>query len=143
VDLEGNLTPEDCFFSGRIAGLAFEEFAKEGRRAFEAELQEAGLKDPTMREYLDTFRMASDIALHKSAAHTVADSSTELVGRLVRIKNACYVYGERNRGLYPGEKLLLEKGVPVFYVAGAGHSMATENPAELFRIIGAFIKSIA
>jgi hypothetical protein len=106
-------------------------------------LQETGLKDPSIREYLETFRMASDIALYKSAAHTVADSSTDLVGRLARIKSACYMYGERNRGQYPGEKLLLEKGVPVFYIAGAGHSMATENPAELFRIIGAFIKSMA
>ena len=143
IDMEGNLTPEDCFFSGRVAELSFEAFEKEGRRRLEEELREAGLVDPAMSEYLETFRMASTIALYKSAGHTVADSATVLVDRLSRIRNACYIYGERSRGVYPGEKLLHEKGVPVFYVEGAGHAMAADNPEELYRVIGSFIEGTA
>lgn len=143
IDMEGNLTPEDCFFSGRIAELTSEEFEKRGRRKFEEDLREAGLEDSAMSEYLETFNMALTIALYKSASHTVADSSTLLVDRLSRIKNACYIYGERNRAVYPGEKLLREKGVPLFYIEGAGHSMATDNPEELYRVISSFIEGLA
>jgi pimeloyl-ACP methyl ester carboxylesterase len=143
INMEGNLTPEDCFFSGKIVDLTSEEFEKRGRRKFEEDIREAGLKDPAMSEYLETFRMALTIALYKSAGHTVADSSTLLVDRLFRVKNACYIYGEKNRGVYPGEKLLREKGVPLFYIEGAGHSMATDNPEELYRVISSFIEGLA
>lgn len=143
IDMEGNLTPEDCFFSGRIAELTYEEFEKSGRRKFEEDLREAGLEDSAKSEYFETFSMALTIALYKSASHTVADSSTLLVDRLSRIKNACYIYGERNRGVYPGEKLLREKGVPLFYIEGSGHSMATDNPEELYRVISSFIEGLA
>jgi pimeloyl-ACP methyl ester carboxylesterase len=142
INMEGNLTPEDCFFSGRFVELTSEEFDRSGRRKFEEELRAAGLEDPAMSEYLETFSMALAIALYKSASHTVADSSTLLVDRLSRIKNACYIYGERNRGVYPGEKLLREKGVPLLYIEGAGHSMATDNPEELYRVISSFIEGL-
>lgn len=143
IDMEGNLTLEDCFFSGRISELTFEEFEEGGRRNLEEQLRDAGLEDPSICEYLETFRMASTIALYRSASHAVADSSTLLVGKLSRVKNACYIYGERNRGVYPGEKLLHEKGVPLFYIEGAGHAMATDNPEELYRVISSFIEGIA
>jgi pimeloyl-ACP methyl ester carboxylesterase len=139
VDVEGNLTPEDCFFSGRIAALPLEEFAGDGRKKLEQSLRMAGWKDPAMREYLETFRRASTVALYRSAADTVAESNGPLVDRLARVARSCYVYGEKNRGVFPGEKMLLAAGVPVFYVPEAGHSMATENPAGLFRIVGSFI----
>ena len=142
IDMEGNLTLEDCFFSGKIARLTLGDFEKEGRRGFEKELKRAALDDPAMREYLETFSRASTVALHKSAVQTVAESSGALVDRLARIGNACYVYGEKNRGVYPGEKLLRGRGVPVFYVEDAGHSMATENPDGLYRIVREFIDGI-
>jgi pimeloyl-ACP methyl ester carboxylesterase len=135
VDMEGNLTPEDCTISGRVAGLTIEEFAGDGRKKLEETLRKAGQEDPSMSEYAETFAMASTAALYKSAVHTVADASTPLVERLSRVKNACFIYGEKNRGVYPGEELLRAAGVPIFYVEGAGHSMATENPGQLFEVM--------
>ena len=139
VDLEGNLTPEDCFFSGKVAAQPFERFAEGGRRGFQASLSRAGRDDPGMREYAGTFARAATDALHRSAVHTVADSTGPLVDRLASIANACYVYGAKNRGLFPGEKLLADAGVPVFWVAGAGHAMAFETPDALYRLIGDFL----
>ena len=142
IDLEGNLTPEDCFFSGKVAEKTYEQFAERGRRKFEEHLHHAGKTDAAMKEYAETFSAASTIALYKSARHTVADSSTPLVERFLRIKNACYIYGEENRGVFPSEKLLTEAGIPIFYIANAGHSMATENPIELYRVMREFIERL-
>lgn len=142
INMEGNLTPEDCTLSGTVVKFTPEEFTNQRRREFEEELRKANAADPSFIEYMETFRIASTMALLKSAAHTVAESSTPLVDRLARIKNSCYIYGEKNKGLFPGEKLLGEKGVPVFYVKDAGHAMATDNPEELCRIIYSFIDAI-
>ena len=142
IDMEGNLTPEDCFFSGKIAEQTPEQFAEEGRRKFEEDIKDAGEEDPSMKEYSETFARASTDALYKSAVHTVADSSSPLVDRLSSIKNACYIYGERNRGVFPGERLLVERKIPVFYIENAGHSMATENPKQLFRVIISYIDGL-
>ncbi len=135
VNLEGNLTPEDCFFSGKIAELSESQFATSGRQRFEKGLYQAGQKDPSMREFAEDFGRASSDALYRSAVHTVADSDAPLIERLIRIPNACYIYGEQNRGVYPGEKKLIQAGFPVFYIPGTGHSMATEKPDHLYRVV--------
>lgn len=142
IDLEGNLTPEDCFFSGKITEKSFEQFAERGKRKFTEHFRNAGKEDSSMSEYAATFSSASTVALYKSAHHTVEDSSTPLVERFLRIKNACYIYGEKNRGVFPGEKLLTEAKVPIFYITDAGHSMATENPVELYRVIKEFLDGL-
>jgi pimeloyl-ACP methyl ester carboxylesterase len=142
IDMEGNLTPEDCFISGKVAGIPFEEFAENGRRKLENEFRNAGLEDQAMLEYVNTFAVASTVALYRSACHTVEESSTPLVERLSRIRNVCFIYGERNKGIYPGENLLRAAGVPIFYIEGAGHSMATENPKQLYSVILSFIEGL-
>lgn len=139
IDMEGNLTVEDCFISGKVAGSTYEKFASEGRLKLEKDIRDAGIDDPTMLEYADTFSMASPSALYKSACHTFEDSKKSLVEKFLRIKNACYIYGEKNRGVYPGEKLLHAADIPIFYIENAGHSMAIENPKQLYSVIRTFI----
>lgn len=143
IDLEGNLTPEDCVFTGRVAAQTYEDFEKRGRREFVYGLRSAASGDPAIEEYLETFKMASSAALYKSAVHTVADSKRSLVEGLSLIRKPCYIYGERSRGIYPGEKLLQEKGLPLFYIKGAGHFMAVDNPEELYGVIASFIEEPA
>lgn len=142
MDLEGNLTPEDCTFSGRVNAYSLTEFSENGRTSFEKELEQAGDSDPSSAEYVESFRVASTVALYKSARHTVLDSSLPLVNRLSRIPNVCYLYGEKNRGIYPGEKLLHAAGIPVFYIPDAGHAMATDNPTQLYALLGSFIEGL-
>jgi len=143
IDIEGNLTKEDCFISGKVAGSTFEEFAANGRWKLEKDFRDAGIDDPTMIEYADTFSTASTLALYKSACHTFEDSKTSLVEKLLRIKNVCYIYGEKNRGIYPSENLLQASGVPIFYIENAGHSMATENHKQLYGVIRTFIDRLS
>ena len=139
INLEGNLTIEDCFLSGKVAGQKFSEFVKSGRRKLEREFRIAGMKDPSMNEYAESFSKASSGALYKSAYHTVKDSSTPLIERFIRIKNTYYFYGEKNRGAFPAENLLLSAGIPVHYIENAGHAMAIENPKQLYGKIEAIV----
>jgi pimeloyl-ACP methyl ester carboxylesterase len=143
IDLEGNLTLEDCFITGLVADSTLAEFTEKGRRKLENDFRKEGVSDPALPEYADSFVQASTVGLYKSACHTVEESSTPLVEKLSKIKNACYVYGEKSRGVYPGEKLLHAAGVPVFYIDDAGHSMAVENPKQLYGVIRSFIDGLS
>ena len=142
INMEGNLTLEDCFISGLISGSSYEEFSERGRFKLEEDFRNAGINDPSLSEYADTFSIASTIALYKSAYHTVEESTKPLVERFARIRNACYIYGEKNRGKLPGENLLHSAGVPIFYIDNSGHSMATENPEQLYEVIRAFVDKV-
>ena len=139
INLEGNLTPEDCFFSGKVVRTSFEDFREKGRSKFEEELRRAGRKDSSLLEYAETFSRASTSALYKSAQHTIEDSAKPLIEKFVKIENICYIYGEKNRGVFPSENLLRSKGVPIFFIEDSGHSMATDNPEQLYEVIGSCI----
>lgn len=141
-NLEGNLTVEDCFISGSIIKKSYQEFIKGGRKEFEDFLRRQAKKDPALNSYLLSFRLASSRALYCSAEHTVNNSKNSIaLKRFLKLKNQCYIYGEKNRGLFPGEKKLLENGVPLFYIENAGHFMAEENPEQTYSVIADFIKN--
>lgn len=140
VNLEGNLTLDDCFMTGKILESSFEYFNETGRREFEKRIERQASSDPVLSSFLLTFRRASSEALYWSARHTVKDSGDpRLIERFIALPNRCYVYGAKNKGLFLSEKKLLDAGVPVFYVENAGHAMAEENPLQLFSLIRAFI----
>jgi pimeloyl-ACP methyl ester carboxylesterase len=143
IDMEGNLTLEDCSFTGKVVGSTFEEFADTGRRKLEKDFRDSGIEDPSMSEYADSFSMASTAALYKSAYHTVEDSSKQLIDKFRRIKNACYIYGKKNRGIFPSENFLHAAGVPIFYIEQAGHTMAIDNPQQLYSVIKTFIDRLS
>lgn len=140
--LEGNLTIEDCFISGTIIRESYEHFRRIGRKRFEEALMERARKDPFLFLYWQSFRKASSPALYRSAQQTVKDSENAApLKRFLKLKNKCYIYGEKNRNQFPGEKQLLGFGVPVFYISDAGHSMAEENPDHTYSVIAGFIKN--
>ena len=51
-----------------------------------------------------------------------------------------YLYGERNRGRFPGEQQLRAAGVPVAFVADSGHAMIDENPAGFFAAVAELLR---
>jgi pimeloyl-ACP methyl ester carboxylesterase len=136
INLEGNLTIEDCFFSGKIVEHSFDEFKDFGRKKIENALK-------NMPSYFETFRKASTTALYRSAEWTVKDSQDQLlIQNFIQLQTKkYYVYGANNRGIFPAEKQLLKARVPVFYIENSGHSMAEENPSELYLIISKLIEN--
>jgi pimeloyl-ACP methyl ester carboxylesterase len=136
INLEGNLTLDDCFFSGKIIEQSFGTFKEFGR-----DETEKGLT--SMPSYFETFKKASTTALYRSAEWTVKDSQDQaLIQNFIQLQTKkCYIYGEKNRGVFPAEQQLLKSGIPVFYVKDSSHTMAEENPSDLYLIISKFIEN--
>lgn len=136
---EGNLTAEDCWMSRRIAEMSEEEFVRAGfeqlKRGFEEEFERTG--DEAGRAYLKILSKATAESVYKSSVSTVQESDYgDLLKRFSLLPfHKCYVYGEKNKGVFPAEKLLRQKGTSIFYVAKSGHNMMDENPDEFYDLI--------
>ncbi len=136
INLEGNLTLDDCFVTGGILKVPLDDFLDSGRSKFEKGLRE-------YPAYLKNFQKASSLALYKSADDTVRLSSNpQLIEEFIHLPlKKCYIYGEKNKGTYPAEKTLLDNKISVYYVRDSDHTMARQNPTHLYSIVNKFITS--
>jgi pimeloyl-ACP methyl ester carboxylesterase len=136
INAEGNLTPQDATMSREIVKMSEEEFAQSGfeqlKRGLEAEHERTG--DQGGMKYLEALKKATARSVYLSSVFTVYESDHgDLLTRFTRLPfYKCYLYGEKNRGIFATEKLLMQEGVPVFYISGSGHAMMDDNPDEFY-----------
>lgn len=139
INVEGNITREDCTMSGAVAKMREEYFAQEGFEKLKQSIAQESEREENsaLEEYLGSLARATPNSLHKSAVATVQESTSgNLLTRFAQLPfYKCYIYGEKNRGVFPAEKMLQRKGIPLFYVSNSGHSMMKENPEEFYNLI--------
>jgi len=139
INAEGNLTSKDCVESRRIADVSERDFVSRGFEQFKRNLREeferAG--DHAGMDYLESLSKATAESMYKSSVHTVHESDFgNLFTRFSQLPfYKCYIYGEKNKGLFPSEKLLRQKGIPIFYISKSGHPVIDENPDEFYNLI--------
>jgi pimeloyl-ACP methyl ester carboxylesterase len=139
IDAEGNLTSEDCTGSRHIAKMGEEKFAQVGFEQFKRELREEfeRIGDSAGMDYLRNLSKATAESMYKSSVSLVKESdSGNLLTRFCQLPfYKCYVYGEKNKGVFPAEKLLRQGGVPIFYISRSGHAMMDDNPNEFYNFV--------
>lgn len=144
INAEGNLTAEDCTITRRIAQMTEEEFVREGfdqiKREFREEFERRG--DQGGMAYLRTLSKATAESMYKSSLSTVQESDFgSLLDRFISLPFfKCYIYGEKNRGVFPSEKLLRQKRIPIFYISKSGHTMIEENPDEFYDCVSGIVR---
>ncbi|MHA1166788.1 MAG: alpha/beta hydrolase [Candidatus Hodarchaeales archaeon] len=136
INLEGNLSKEDCFITGLITRYSRYDFQIKGRKIVEKQLAELAVENRSIGIYLDMFKTVPSKTLYDTARETVAISSEPgLFNRFIRIPCSAYFFGELNRGKYSSEEKLKAAGIPLYYVSGAGHSMQNDNPEALYEMV--------
>lgn len=139
INIEGNITAEDCTMSKRVAEMSEKHFTREGfeelKHSISIETEKTHSKP--LEDYLRSLSKATPKSLYKSSISTVHESNhSSLLMRFARLPfPKCYIYGEKNRGLFPAETMLSQEGIPLFYVSKSGHSMMKENPKEFYDLI--------
>lgn len=144
IDVEGNITIEDCTMSGSVAEMSERQFSLEGFGRLKEDLARESEKNgnSALASYLKDFVKATPRSLHRSALATVeASTSGNLAERFCSLPfYKCYMYGEKNKGKFPSEQTLRRKGIPIFYVSNSGHAMMTENPRGFYSLVANIIK---
>lgn len=139
INVEGNITAEDCTMSKRVAEMGEEHFAREGFEGLKHSIAEEAKRTQSrpLEDYLKSLSKATPRSLFKSSISTVYESNHgDLLTRFARLPfYKCYIYGEKNRGIFPAEGMLRQEEIPLFYVSKSGHSMMKENPKEFYDLV--------
>jgi pimeloyl-ACP methyl ester carboxylesterase len=138
INLEGNLTPEDCMFSRRVVSHDLESFEPEFRRMMEELRASCYAGDQTIAQ-----NMALNVDIrgyHAYSFETVAESGS---GRLFEEFTGLpiprlFLYGEANKGLSYLPRLRASE-VRVQEIPSSGHFLFYDNPVETFRAVGEFV----
>jgi len=144
INVEGNLGPEDCRFSGRIASLSRQDFERRGMAAFRRMLEVLLEKEPSpgLGRYAGDLERVDPGALYRCACALVRESRE---GRLARRflelpARKAYVTGERS--LNPAHRLFMEEhAIPCHVVHGSGHFVMDDRPELFWPIVARAIQN--
>jgi pimeloyl-ACP methyl ester carboxylesterase len=132
INVEGNLTSEDCgFVSRRTISVSYDVFANKLFPVFRH-----GLQDEEHRNF--SLEMAAPLAIYKSSLSLVAWSdSGGLLERFRDLKcNKAYFYGEQNSDM----KVLSRLGhIEKRRITRSGHFLMNENPEEFYSEVFNFL----
>lgn len=138
INLEGNLSPEDCMFSRQAVPHDFDSFEPEFRRMMR-ELRAS----PHAGDQLIAHNMALNVDIrgyHTYSFETVAESDSgrlleEFIGLPIP---RLFLYGDVNKGLSYLSKLRASD-VRVREIPSSAHFLFYDNPVETFRAVGEFV----
>lgn len=138
INLEGNLSYDDCAFSGRIAAYTLEEFLGHGYGEFKRGLKEELEKDArySLKNYYQNILRVHPRALYLSSVSLVAESRRgDLMARFSALaQKSCYVFGENS--LVPASKSFLEAAsIPYLIVPESGHFMMDDRPGLFYPML--------
>ena len=138
INLEGNLSPEDCMFSRRVVSHDLDSFEPEFRRMM-GELRASCYAG----DQIIAHNMALNVDIrgyHAYSFETVAESDSgrlleEFIGLPIP---RLFLYGDANKGLSYLPRLRASD-VRVQEIPSSAHFLFYDNPVETFRAVGEFV----
>lgn len=143
VNVEGNLSLEDCVYSRRFAAYTARELEAHGQRAILDEVFAGAREDPALRTYYPSLRLCDPRALHQNAVELVELSATErLAHRFAALEvPRLYLYGDpRGTGSH-SRALLAAAGQRPQAIENAGHWPFVDQPTSFLRQLHDFLES--
>jgi pimeloyl-ACP methyl ester carboxylesterase len=130
INVEGNISAEDCTLSCRIAGYALEDFLAFGFERFCSEVYARGMEDKALRIYYASLRMCDPGQIHANSVELMDISAREdLASRLARLAvPSHYLWGDPRGTQAHSLGLLKAAGVPATGIEDAGHWPFIDQP---------------
>jgi pimeloyl-ACP methyl ester carboxylesterase len=149
VNIEGNISPDDCMFSAKVAEYPKEEWLESGVERFLDVVYRSGLEDRALRGYYAGLRFCDPRTLYLDSAGLVEVSrGGGLAERLAALSvPVVYLLG-RPRGTGAHSRSLLERaGIEWRAIEDAGHWTFVDQPAatagEIVRFVNARLPSLS
>jgi len=139
INIEGNLMPEDCMFSSKVAKYDFETFANE---VFSKTILEMKARGNTGYHIIaNNLELNTNVrSYYNYSFQTVEYSATGgLLEQFIALKvPKIFIYGQENKSL-SYIPTLIKNGVNVNEISNSNHFVFYDNPKELYEAIGDFI----
>ncbi|HIH96429.1 MAG TPA: alpha/beta hydrolase [Thermoplasmata archaeon] len=143
INLEGNLTGEDCTYSRKVISDSFEDFTEKKFSIFPSRFKPDKTSPiSTSKSYelfKESFLKSSPFAVYKTSESLVEWSDS---GRLLKMfietdTKKCYVFGEMSKDL----KVLKMLDMPKVQISKSGHFMMIDNSKEFYRKLSSILKN--
>ena len=130
INVEGNISLEDCGFSKKIAAYSLDELLDHGLDNIKDNVYQDGLKNKSLRLYYPSLSFCDPRVLHLNAAELVEISQTDgLAKRQGDLKIPhIYILGKPGGTGKYSQKLLTEAGVEWQPIEDAGHWPFIDQP---------------
>ena len=143
VNVEGNISIEDCGFSKKMSAYNLEDFIEHGFETIVSNVYKNGVKDKPLQIYYPSLRFCDLRALHRNAVELVEDSRTDkLAERQAALKiPTIYILGSpEGTGEY-SQQLLTAAGVEWRPVEDAGHWVFIDQPEQFAHEMSRFLNN--
>jgi pimeloyl-ACP methyl ester carboxylesterase len=123
INVEGNISFEDCSFSSRVGTYSLEDWLEKGFKNVRDAVYKAGLSDKAMHKYYYSLRRCDPQSFRLNGMELVEFSRTEdLAERMARLEMPhIYILGDpRGTGKH-SRSLLTKAGVEWLPIENAGH----------------------
>jgi pimeloyl-ACP methyl ester carboxylesterase len=141
INIEGNLSPDDCFFSRIAAKYESDRFTERVFSRFRKNL--ARSENKGIREYAKSLETNTSLRAYHEYSCSLVDycDNGGLIERFVALKvPKLFIYGSENRELRYKPRLK-EAGITMAEVPESGHFPDCDNPDALYRIIADYVQS--
>lgn len=137
VNVDGNLSSEDCVFSGRAVELPLDRFIEEGFDRLRETVYRRGAKEPAQRGYYASLRLCDPRQFHRNSEELVRISATETLARRMMALTVPvhYVAGIPRGACERSRELLDEHGVSWTAVKPSGHWPFIDQPDRFVEIL--------
>jgi pimeloyl-ACP methyl ester carboxylesterase len=144
LDIDGNITLDDCRYSGAAARWDLEDFVRSGFDHMREEIYRDGLDDPAHRGYYASLRLADPRVFHRHARDLVALSAAgDLARRLASVSMPSrYLAGEPGGASPRSVEALRAAGVPRSTVTPSGHWPFIDQPEAFAHMLSQFLKDV-
>jgi pimeloyl-ACP methyl ester carboxylesterase len=141
INIEGNMSPGDCAYSGQAAGQSLTQWLDSGFFEFYEQLYRLGQTDMPHRGYYASVRMCDPATFYQNSVDLVTASETrQLATRLARLPMPfCYIGGTPRGVVTESQALLSAAGIPWQAVDNAGHWPFLDHPDQFIKIITDFL----
>ncbi|MGC9445044.1 MAG: alpha/beta fold hydrolase [Candidatus Methanospirareceae archaeon] len=141
MNVEGNLSSEDCFFSRLVAHSSFSAFTNSILPELKDRLEHAGNRG--FREYAANLEKASKKAYHDYSPSLVQYSDTgDLLERYCALKvQKLFLYGAENRALSYLTRLT-DSGCALVEIPASNHFPFHDNPVAFYHACAAFLQVV-
>ncbi len=142
INVEGNLSLEDCMFSSKVIAQQKEKFLNSGLKKGLEEMRQ----NPScgFQIIADNVELNTDpISYYYYSFQTVSYSKTdELLEFFIEASiPKIFIHGDKNGQLSYIPKLK-ENGIEIAEVHRSDHFLFYDNPIEFYKVIGSFISSV-
>lgn len=139
INVEGNLTKADTFYSGKAAKANDPVLWKKG---FTEEIYELGQREEAIRRYYVSLKMASPYSLHAWGKSGVLETGEELGGENF-LKVSCptlYIFSEKSMS-EPSKSFIMKHKIRFLEFKPSGHWPMIDETDRFYKAVADFVES--